>query len=224
MGLKWKSVDFDKGTLAINHAVVETNVNSKVVLVEKDRMKNQSSLRVMPLLPEVKKLLLIEKENQIQNKKTYGNFYRISDMEYICVDELGVLVRPSTISSHLQIILKQNSLPKICFHELRHSCASLLISCGVSMKEVQEWLGHSTYSTTADIYSHLNYSSKLNIAGVLTDVFNDKKSINNIDKNINNKKADKTENDNDKEIADIERQLVKLKAFKKRKEMDDFDM
>ncbi len=55
--------------------------------------------------------------------------------------------------------------------ELRYSCASLLIACGVSLKEIQEWLGHSAISTTADIYSHLNYSSKLNVANTLTNVF-----------------------------------------------------
>lgn len=65
----------------------------------------------------------------------------------------------------------QNELPKIRFHELRHSCASLLLACGVSMKEIQEWLGHSAISTTADIYSHLNFSSKLNIANTLTNAF-----------------------------------------------------
>ena len=43
------------------------------------------------------------------------------------------------------------------------------------MKDIQEWLGHSTYTTTADIYSHLNYTSKLNIAGVLSDVFGGEK-------------------------------------------------
>lgn len=46
-----------------------------------------------------------------------------------------------------------------------------MIACGVSIKEIQEWLGHSAISTTADIYSHLNYSSKLNVASTLTNVF-----------------------------------------------------
>lgn len=45
-----------------------------------------------------------------------------------------------------------------------------MLACGVSMKEIQEWLGHSAISTTADIYSHLNFSSKLNVANTLTNV------------------------------------------------------
>lgn len=75
------------------------------------------------------------------------------------------------VTCHFKSFLAQHGLPKIRFHELRHSCASLLIACGVSMKEIQEWLGHSAISTTADIYSHLNYSSKLNVANTLTSVF-----------------------------------------------------
>ena len=87
------------------------------------------------------------------------------------MDDIGKLVNPNTITSHFKSFLSQHGLPKIRFHELRHSCASLLIACGVSMKEIQEWLGHSAISTTADIYSHLNYSSKLNVANTLTNVF-----------------------------------------------------
>ena len=53
----------------------------------------------------------------------------------------------------------------ICrFHDLSHSCASLLLSNGVPMKQIQEWLGHSDFSTTANIYAHLDYSSKLSSA------------------------------------------------------------
>lgn len=49
-------------------------------------------------------------------------------------------------------------------HELRHSCASLLLANGVPLKQIQEWLGHSDFSTTANIYAHLDYSSKLSSA------------------------------------------------------------
>ncbi len=50
---------------------------------------------------------------------------------------------------------------RIRFHDLRHSCASLLLKNGVQMKEIQEWLGHSDFSTTANTYAHLDYSAKL---------------------------------------------------------------
>lgn len=49
----------------------------------------------------------------------------------------------------------------------RHSCASLLLANGVSLKEIQEWLGHSNYATTADIYSHLEYKSKISSASTV---------------------------------------------------------
>ncbi|MEJ8544750.1 tyrosine-type recombinase/integrase [Brevibacillus borstelensis] len=57
---------------------------------------------------------------------------------------------------------------RIRFHDLRHSCASLLLANGVSMKEIQEWLSHNHFSTTAYIYAHLDYSSKISSAQVMS--------------------------------------------------------
>ncbi len=57
-------------------------------------------------------------------------------------------------------LLAENGLRKIRFHDLRHSCASLLVKQGVPMKQIQEWLGHSDISTTANIYAHLDAQSK----------------------------------------------------------------
>ena len=53
------------------------------------------------------------------------------------------------------------------FHDLRHSCASLLLANGVPLKQIQEWLGHSDFSTIANIYAHLDYSSKLSSASAM---------------------------------------------------------
>ena len=72
-------------------------------------------------------------------------------------------------------LLRQYGLPHIRFHDLRHSCASLMVMNGVSMKQVQEWLGHSTFSTTADIYAHLDYKSKEGSAGVIAELLETKK-------------------------------------------------
>ena len=64
-------------------------------------------------------------------------------------------------------LLEANGLRRIRFHDLRHSCASLMLANGVPMKQIQEWLGHSDFSTTANIYAHLDYSSELNSADAM---------------------------------------------------------
>ena len=73
-------------------------------------------------------------------------------------------VNPSSAYLHMKTLLRRAGLPSIRFHDLRHSCASLMVMNGVSMKQVQEWLGHSDFSTTANIYAHLDYASKLSSA------------------------------------------------------------
>lgn len=60
---------------------------------------------------------------------------------------------------------------RIRFHDLRHSCASLLYAHGVSLKKIQEWLGHSNISTTANIYTHLSFDSKISSANAILNVF-----------------------------------------------------
>ena len=64
-------------------------------------------------------------------------------------------------------LLARHGLRHIRFHDLRHTCASLLLKNGVPMKQIQEWLGHSDFSTTANIYAHLEYKSKVNSANAM---------------------------------------------------------
>ena len=77
---------------------------------------------------------------------------------------MGTLLSPNYLSAAFPKLLEKNGLRHIRFHDLRHSCASLLLVNGVPMKQIQEWLGHSDFSTTANIYAHLDYSSKLSSA------------------------------------------------------------
>ncbi len=80
---------------------------------------------------------------------------------------MGNLYSPQTVTDNFSSILKRNGLRHIRFHDLRHSCASLLLANGVSMKDIQAWLGHSDISTTANIYSHLDFTSKITSANVM---------------------------------------------------------
>ena len=66
--------------------------------------------------------------------------------------------------------MEEHGLKKIRFHDLRHTCASLLLANGISMKQIQEWLGHSDFSTTANIYAHLEYDTKLQSAEMMAKV------------------------------------------------------
>ena len=61
-------------------------------------------------------------------------------------------------------------MPMIRFHDLRHTCASLLFAQGVSLKEIQAWLGHSTIGTTANIYTHLDENNKLSSANAILSI------------------------------------------------------
>lgn len=81
------------------------------------------------------------------------------------------IIQPNFITQHFEILLAKNNLKKIRFHDLRHSCASLLYANGVSLKEIQEWLGHSDISTTSNIYTHLDFSSKVSSANAILPAF-----------------------------------------------------
>jgi integrase len=64
--------------------------------------------------------------------------------------------------------LEKNDFRRMRFHDLRHSCASLLLANGVSLKQIQEWIGHSDFAITANIYAHLDFDSKLASAGAMS--------------------------------------------------------
>ncbi|WP_147564851.1 tyrosine-type recombinase/integrase [Clostridium tyrobutyricum] len=193
VGLKWDAIDFNNKSITIRHTVTEVSVEGKVVIIEKDRTKNKASHRTLPLVPQFEDLLLKIKEQQYINRKICKSSYCNEYLKYIYLDEIGQRIKPGYITQHFQIVLAKNNLRKIRFHDLRHSCASLLLANGVRMKEIQEWLGHSDFSTTANIYAHLDYSTKIASANVMVNCLNDKKFSRkvgeNLEKSTENKKA-----------------------------------
>ena len=171
LGLKWDAINFDKKTVSIRHKVVELEVDGKFVPVGADMLKTKSSFRTLPLIPAIEQLLLQEKEKQEMYRKLFKKSYCMDYLDYICVDQLGRLLRPNYVTEHFGWLLEKYGLRKIRFHDLRHSCASLLLQNGISMKQIQIWLGHSTFSTTADIYAHLDYTAQEESAATMGSLF-----------------------------------------------------
>ena len=154
LGLKWQSVDFKNGTIKICNTITRG-----YTLCEKERTKTLSSNRTLPLIPAVCEYLKKLKEEQKQYKKMFGNCY--IDNDYVCAKPDGTLIRPEDVSHKFTKLLKENNLPHIRLHDLRHSCASMLIAQGVDIKVIQEWLGHSSIATTGNIYGHLQFKQKI---------------------------------------------------------------
>ena len=171
VGIKWDAIDFERKTFTIKHTVTEVMLDGKVTMIDKERTKTKSSHRTLPLVKPFEELLRRMQAEQETNRRVCGSAYCRKYLDYIYVNELGELIRPNFITQNFAIILANNKLKRIRFHDLRHSCASLLYAHGVSLKEIQEWLGHSDISTTSNIYTHLDYSTKVSSANAILNVF-----------------------------------------------------
>lgn len=164
VGLKWDAIDFKNKTIAIRHTVTVCAEKGRRIEVAADTTKTASSRRTLPLVPAFQTKLAALKEQQEKNRILCGRSYCTDYLGYVLVDAMGNRLKLSYISTAFPVLLKRNGLRPIRFHDLRHSCASLLLKNGVPMKQIQEWLGHSDFSTTANIYAHLDAGSKLTSA------------------------------------------------------------
>lgn len=164
LGLKWDAIDFQRGTLTIKRTVTEVRLDGKTEIIEQESAKTKSSLRTLPLVGSFKDYFVEVKQAQEVNKSVCGNCYNYDYDGYVFVDELGERMKPDYLTNYFPTYIQRHGIRKMRFHDLRHSCASLLLANGVPLKQIQEWLGHSDFSTTANIYAHLDYSSKISSA------------------------------------------------------------
>ena len=135
----------------------------------------KTSRRTLPITDPVYEMLETVKVKQNLNKKMFRKAYNPQWEDYVCTDALGNLLKPNYVSTHFSDLLKKHSLRYIRFHDLRHTFASVLINNEVPLINVSNFLGHSTISTTANIYAHLDKSGKQASADVITDIFQQNK-------------------------------------------------
>ena len=187
-GLQWSSVDFENNQIHIDHKAYVQSIKGKTQVVITDVMKTDASKRTLPLIPQVREELLKHKKKQEEYRRAFGRSYCREWKGCVCVDPSGNILSPDFVTSHFGQLLTKYGLRKIRFHDLRHTCASLLVAQGVPMKQIQLWLGHSTFSTTADIYSHLSTAAMNEpascMAGLLTGPEKEDKGPSNIEKSF----------------------------------------
>ena len=176
LGLTWDAIDFNNKVITIKRTVLEVYLNGKREIITKERTKNKSSYRTLPLVPVIENTLLKLKSEQEENKKLYKSNYSNKWDNFVFVTPLGEILKPGYLTQHFNILQEKHNLRHIRWHDLRHTSASLLLANGGSIKEIQEWLGHSSYSTTANIYAHLESDRKINCANIMNTVLSNKKS------------------------------------------------
>lgn len=158
-GLEWGNIDFNNKVIHIR----KTRTRQLHEIVE-DKTKSESSRRDLPLIPIVEKFLLQLKENQDKNRQLMGTSY--IDNDYVCVWEDGKPVRCDYISRNFSMIVNNLGYAGT-FHSLRHTAGTMISNCGtVSLKTVQDFLGHSDIATTQD-YLHPDFEQYKKAVGIM---------------------------------------------------------
>ena len=149
LALKWTDVDLEAGKVSVRRTL--TRVKGHYTLGEP---KTKRSRRTVKLTAAATTALRSHLSNQMQDMDRLGDLYQ--DQGLVFTTDSGAPLNPSNIRNrNLRRLTSKAGLPKIRFHDLRHTCATLLLSRNVHPKIVQEMLGHATVAITLDTYSHV---------------------------------------------------------------------
>jgi integrase len=148
LGLKWDDVDLERGTLRVGRSLVREGGRHTV-----GETKTRRGRRQVNLTPRTVNALKAHRKRQLEEKMRLVGTYE--DRGLIFSTTIGTPVNPENlVNRSFKPLLKKAGLPEIRFHNLRHTCATLLLGRGVHPKLVQELLGHATIAMALDTYSH----------------------------------------------------------------------
>ena len=159
LGLCWNNVDFANKKIVIAQTTVQI-IGGDVL---RNKTKNSSSYRALPLNGDMFEILLREKYRQDYGKETFPYW---QDNDFVCVDDKGYPIKANHLTTAFSKKIKSSNLPYVRLHDLRHSTASNLLSMNHSVVEVQEWMGHSSPNTTLAYYSHIHPSESKKRIGI----------------------------------------------------------
>ena len=152
LGLKWTDVDFDRGVLKIQRAISRQNGR-----VEEAPLKTKNAYRTLPLSADAIDVLKMQKS-------------KVGGSEWVFPSPTGGPMSPDSVLHMLQRVLKRAGLPRIRFHDLRHTFATMALQNGVDVKTVSSMLGHYSAGFTLDTYAHVTTDAQLKAAQTMGNI------------------------------------------------------
>lgn len=176
LGLHWSDVDLDAVALRVNYAL--QRFDGKLHLVEP---KTEKSRRKLPLPSLLLNALRAHRVRQLEERLALGSDWQ--ETGFVFTSTIGTPLEPRNVNRTFDALIEKankgleedKKLPKIRFHDLRHSCATFLLSQGVPMRTVMEILGHSQISLTMNTYAHVLPEMTSAAIGVMDAVLGGKK-------------------------------------------------
>lgn len=165
LGLKWSDVDWENNRIQIQRQLQRVSGVGKKLT----ELKTDASRRSVAIGNIAIRKLIEHKEILKELRLFSGNHWKENNM--IFPSTIGTPMEPRVLYSHFMRVIKKTGLPKIRFHDLRHTAATLMFKQGVHPKVVQERLGHASISQTLDTYSHVIPSMQDDIANNIDDLF-----------------------------------------------------
>src|SRR6266851_2112090 len=166
LGLRWRDVDLEMGYIRVSRQL--QRIDHKYELVE---LKTRRSQRPLAVPPAIVGSLIAHKERQDRERQTAGVRWRDADLVFARPD--GYPLSGSVVTHSFQTLLEKAGLSKRRFHDLRHSCATLMLAQGVSPRVVMEILGHSQISLTMNTYAHVLPEMSRDAANRMSDLIRD---------------------------------------------------
>jgi len=149
LGLKWVDIDLDAGTVAVRRSVHRSEGK-----LREAELKTERSRRTLALPAQTEAALRRHRTRQLEARLLAGDQWR--EQDFVFTSAFGTPLEPRNALRFFKRDLEREGLPEMRFHDLRHTCASLLLAQNVHARIVMETLGHARISTTMDLYSHVS--------------------------------------------------------------------
>lgn len=152
LGLRWRDVGWERGTVHISQTVAPDKANKGAALIQ-DRTKTHAGARSVRLSPDTLEALREHRSRWLERRLAATTW---TDHDLIVCTGIGTPVNPNNVSRSFDGLVKRAGLRRIRVHDLRHTSATLLLLAGTPAKIVSERLGHASVGITLDLYSHVS--------------------------------------------------------------------